>query len=266
MSTLFEAPVHLVMMLAAIVAGQDPAAPPVAGAMRGAEAGQGNYAFSDTTWLTAVRQGFGGAKVEAYRGRIFTTSGGRVYVPVAAEKIEILAARQNADTARAVAVDLARFNAAGLRSRLGRGPGVKDLYAAHMFGLDNAARLAGLKATEPNAFVATALPELASAYPDAVMRRGSPVTVASFYQSLPGAGPEAAIAANITPAQMPEILTAGPAAGLVIGVPDQASVDRAAPLRGVIKDIDQASNATAGARGLEQVAGLEWTTTVLRTP
>ena len=187
MSSMFDAPAHLVMLLASVVAGQEPVEPVVSEPVRAAILEQGPYDFSETNWLAAVRKGFGGARLEPHRGRIFATSNGRLYVPVLSEKKEILSTRQNALDARAVAIDEARFNAVELKKRLGREASVKDLYAAHVFGLDLAARLAGLKATQPNAVAAIALPDLAAAYPSAATQKGAALTIAEVYQRLPDA-------------------------------------------------------------------------------
>lgn len=265
MSSLFDAPAHLMMVLAAAVAGQAPADGPLLDNLRAPVAQQGPYAFNDNAWLAAVRQGFGGARTTSYRDRIFATSGGRVYVPVQAEKLDILAGRQNVTMARAVAVDLAKFHAGELRSLLGHDPGVKDLYAAHMFGLDVSARLAGLRASKPDALVASALPEIIDAYPEAAMRRGVGITVADLYRRLPDVQD---IANNTAANLVIEPLNAG-VRRLVIEAPLAPHADRAAPLRGVIKEAaqPQADQLTAGKAA--QVARLEvpplaWTTQVRR--
>ena len=265
MSSLFDAPAHLMIVLAAAVSGQVPADAPPLDNPRAAMAEQGPYAFSDNAWLAAVRQGFGGADTTPFRDRIFATSGGRVYVPVQTEKQDILAGRQNATMARAVAVDLAKFHVAELRSLLGHDPGVKDVYAAHMFGLDVSARLAGLRASKPDTLVASALPEITDAYPEAAMRRGVALTIADLYRRLPDAQDTATnTAANV----VIEPLNTG-VRGLVIGAPLPLHADRAAPLRGVIKDAVQPEADAVITAKAAQVAGLEtpppdWTTEVRR--
>lgn len=247
MSSLFDAPAHLIMMLAAVVAGQQPADSPLPLRSPAAVAAQGPYAFSESMWLTAVRQGLGGASFEPYRGRIFATSAGRLYVPVLSERQGILAARQSPEMSQAVAVDLARFHAGELRSRLGRPAAVKDLYAAHMFGLDIAARLAGLNAIGPETLAVNALSEIAVAFPADFMRRGVPITVAEFYRRLPDAQ-------DLSPS---------------VAVNTMAPIDRAAPLRGIIKEADRPSESAEVSSKADQIAGLEppvlnWTTQVRR--
>lgn len=266
MSSLFDAPVQLMLVLATVVAGQDPApAPPIDTAVT-ESAATGPFSFSESAWLKAVRDGYGGQALAPHRSRIFTTSGGRVYIPVQSESREILRMRQNAATAQAVAVDLAKFHAVQLRERLGHAPGVKDLYAAHMFGLDAAARLAGLAATKPKTLVSIALPDVAALFPEAAQWRGTPVTIASLYDRLPDGQDFAARMAvsqleNNSPAVQENSRSESPEKNAA-----SLDVHRAAPLRGIIKDADGAgammSEAVLGAR----MAGLTWATQVSRAP
>jgi hypothetical protein len=266
LSSLFDAPVQLMLLLAAVVAGQDPAQVPPAEAAGAATAATGPYSFSEAVWLNAVREGLGGEAVAPFRGRIFKTSGGRVYIPVQSESREILAARQNPALAQAVARDLARFNATQVRERLGRPAGVKDLYAAHMFGLDAAARLAGLAVTKPKTLVSIALSDVASSFPEAALWRGASVTVASLYERLPD-GQEFAV-----PVAVSSLENALP----VVQAPSPADashkksvfldVQRTAPLRGIIKEADGVGAGIANAASNARVADLDWATEVRRTP
>ena len=256
MSSLFDAPAQLVMLLASVVAGQEPVESTEIEPIRAAIVEQGPYAFSETNWLAAIRKGFGGASLEPFRGRIFATSSGRLYIPVVAEKNDILAARQRTPEARAVALGEARFNAAELRNRLGREAGVKDLYAAHMLGLDVAARLAWLKATRPNALAATALSDLAASFPQAVMQKGAPVTVAEVYRRLPEA-PHQNVALGLSTSD-------GRGEASDSAVPTSAPKPPA-PLRGGIKDeVAIASGSNEG--WFPAQLALEWTTEVYRAP
>lgn len=272
MSSLFDAPVQLVIMLAAIVAGHEPAELAPTGGQIPVVAEQGPFAFSEAVWLGALRLGYGGADAAPYRGRIFATTGGRIYVPVIAEKREILAARRSGPVARAVAVDLARFHAGELRQRLGRAPNVKDLYAAHMMGLDIAARLAGLSTATPKALVASAVPEIAATFPQLVTRRGARVTVADFYGRLPGsADPILLVTENVplapASAPVPEApISTIPKSQFQVSRTLPVGLDdyRAAPLRGLIEEANVAAiHAAQPARG-EHLAKLGWTTVVYR--
>lgn len=245
MSAWFEAPAHLILILAAVVSGQEPVAqlPVSATSLRATD--QGPYGFSEATWLSAVKSGFGGSAVESHRSRIFITSNGRLYLPVAAERSAILGARQDEMVARAVALDLARYNFSQLRSSLGRAAGVKDLYAAHLAGLDVAVRLARLNASNPRAVVADAFPELTSTLP--AVR--STITVADFYHLLP----DGAVMATPTPGE-PKLT------GLQIAAPATEFADRFAPLRGVLKGAVTAEIAS------NKLALLEWTAEVRLAP
>ena len=246
MSAWFEAPAHLMLVLAAVVSGQEPAAQSLVPATSVRPAEQGPYAFSEQEWLSAVQRGLGGSAIEPYRRRIFATSNGRLYVPVAAERVAVLRVRQDERAARAVALDLARHNSTELRLRLGRAAGVKDLYAAHLAGIDLAVRLAGLNATNPKAVVAIALPELAADFPQ-LLAAGGATTVADVYRVFPDA-PGGGMA-NTTPNE-PDMM------GLQIAAPATDVVDRAAPLRGVLKGPVIADAVS------DKIASLEWTAEV----
>jgi hypothetical protein len=261
-SSLFDAPVQLILLLAAVVAGHAPAAAPPVEPASIVHAARGPFAFSETIWLTALHDGRGGDASAVYRGRIFKTSGGRIYVPVLAEQRAILAARRSAAMARAVANDLALANKASLQTRLGRAASVRDLYAAHVFGLDLAAKLAVLQAAEPEARIALVLPELGAAFPEAANLLSGAQTVAGFYQRLPD-GAEALAQINLAlPSAADAPLQTAPH---MVSALQNSIASRRAPLRGIIKDAPPHATEDAS-RADERVAELTWTTEVHRTP
>lgn len=81
-----------------------------AGAVRASETGPGNDAppFTSATWLAAVFEcGPRSAVSRPWLDRIFRTSGGRYYVPSAAEREAVEALRKGPDARREIAACLA---------------------------------------------------------------------------------------------------------------------------------------------------------------
>jgi hypothetical protein len=204
------------LLLAAVASGSKTGATSSMVPPDHAKSPAGIYAFSETQWLNAIHLGYGGNETAAFRSRIFATTGGRLYVPRMDEKTEILAARRNDAAARAVARDLAAANFSALSKKLTHAPSYKDLYAAHVFGLDAAVRLAGLRETAPKAPLSLALPELSLQDFKAAGLASASGAVRDLYD------------------RMPEPKPVGFAAT------DRASQPAAAPLRGAVTDRDRA--------------------------
>jgi len=260
-SSLFDAPVQLLIVLATAIAGPDAVPPSAVSSAPVASpvtlTSEGPYAFSAPVWLNAVREGHGGTGLASYRSRIFVTSSGRLYVPVQSEARAIMKLRESPPVAAAVALDLARLHATQLSAALSRAPSVKDLYAAHRLGLDTAVRLARLRLAKPNALVSTALPDIATAFPEAAAWRGKPMTLAKFYDRLPdlAGGVLEAISARSDSREAPVALTYVP----------QVGAERSAPLRGLIAEVS-GSSASARLAGMVPVAQLNWAARVERAP
>lgn len=260
MSPLFDAPAHLIVLLASIAAGQDAPNAPMSVAQRPAVEQHNPYAFSDATWLEALRHGFGGVAAEPYKARIFSTSGGRVYVPVASDMAEIVAAKQNPSLARAVAIDMTRSNGAALKIGLGHSADIKDLYVAHILGLDAAMRLASLKAVTPGALLAETIPEMIQTPHLGLMATGPKLTIAGFYARLPGAEIDAALAARSS-----MVADGDATANMHISADASQPVERWAPLRGIIIDREDkpAAWASSASRQLaEAEPPHDWETSV----
>lgn len=177
MSSLFDVPAQLALVLTLAASGPGdgaPIAPPVetaavasASSLLDAEPLEGPYRFSETSWLRALRDDLpAGEKQPDITSRIFKTSGGRYYVPAAAERRSILAARANADLAVRAAQAFASHNAARLREALRRPPTPGDLYIAHVFGPEAAIKFIRQAETRPNDPAAPLAPELAPSEPN----------------------------------------------------------------------------------------------------
>jgi hypothetical protein len=196
-SSLLDVPAQLALVLylaAATVAGEpatapiaSPPAPAAAAAPLVARPLAGPLRFSETIWLKALKDGAGASETPNYAAAIFQTSGGRYYVPVEAERVRILAARDSAELAGRVAHALAQSNARHLAVALRRVPTPGDLYLAHVFGPEAAAEFIELVTAKPHADAAKHLPELAQDAPALLSIGRTPLTLAQVYIRLTAA-------------------------------------------------------------------------------
>jgi hypothetical protein len=187
LSSLFEIPAQLAMLLslAASTAGHDvagepsksfPTAPPGV-----VEPVEGPLRFTDRGWMRALYENQ--EEADGLGARIFVTSSGRYYVPVASDLRRILDTRQNAEMAQRVASAAAVRDAARIRRALKRAPAAADLYVAHVFGPETAITLIEEVGRAPDAPLKESFPMLA-ALPEV---RQAPLTVAQFYRRLSAA-------------------------------------------------------------------------------
>jgi hypothetical protein len=186
---------------------------------------EGPYRFTEQAWLRALTQmGSGGAQ-ERYRARIFRTTSGRYYVPTESERGEILALRRDVRIACPAAQALAAENVRSLHATLGRPPIASDLYLAHVYGRETAARMSTLAKDKPGEMARSHLPELGAA----ASEPGARMTLAQLYERL-----ALALAANrksqppITDMKVPEPRRAAPRA-----VGENASEPRSTLLEGL---------------------------------
>jgi hypothetical protein len=143
---------------------------------------EGPLRFSESIWLRALREG--GEAAPEYAGRIFQTSGGRFYVPTAADRRKILAARSDGALASRVARAFADANAKRLRAAVRHPATAGDLYIAHVFGPEAATRFLKLVKSEPQDVASAAAPELAQVAPTLFYSAGKPLTLAQVYRRL----------------------------------------------------------------------------------
>jgi hypothetical protein len=189
LSSLFEIPAQLAMLLslAASTAGHD--APMEASkafptaAPESVEPIEGPLRFTERGWMRALYENQ--AEAEGLGARIFVTSGGRYYVPVASDRRRIFETRQNAEIASRVASAAAVRDATRIRSALKSAPAAADLYVAHVFGPETAISLIKEVGRAPDAPLKESFPMLA-ALPE-VQGNGAPPTVAQFYRRLSAA-------------------------------------------------------------------------------
>jgi arginine exporter protein ArgO len=165
LSSFFDVPAGLLFVLSLAVSGPDgstaeirKAVLPENAAMR-QETADG-CAFSHQAWLRSLKQGFGGALFAGWPERIFKTSAGRYYVPVASEKRKLSKLRHDGAMSCFVALSAAMQNAHVLQQALSREPKLTDLYLAHAFGPDRAVALLQAARTSPNGLLADHFPNL----------------------------------------------------------------------------------------------------------
>ena len=190
LSSLFEIPAQLAMLLslAASTAGHDapveasksfPTSVPEL-----VEPIEGPLRFTERGWMRALYENQ--AQADGLGARIFVTSGGRYYVPVASDRRRILETRQNAEIASRVTSAAAVRHVSRIRSALKRAPAAADLYVAHVFGSETAISLIREVGRAPDAPLKESFPVLA-ALPEVQQGNGAPPTVGQFYRRLSAA-------------------------------------------------------------------------------
>ena len=196
MSPLLEVPAQLALVLSLAASGPGdgtPAAPPPletaavssAQALLDPQPLEGPYRFSESNWLRALRDDLSAGEAQAdYAGRIFKTSGGRYYVPTAAERRQILDARANAALAARAAQAFATDSAARMRAALRRPASASDLYIAHVFGPESAISFIRLAEARPSEPAAKQMPAFAQSAPELLQTDGAPLTLAQLYRRL----------------------------------------------------------------------------------
>jgi hypothetical protein len=191
LSSLLEVPAQLALALslaAATVGNEGPAAPDAAGAPAHVtlqpQSLEGPFRFGEGIWFRALKEALPGKDAPAFSARIFKTSGGRYYVPAAAERRQILEARKDGVLAGRVARAFAERNARGMRAALQRQVTAGDLYIAHVFGPEAALSFIKLAHARPNEAAAKHMPELARAAPALLAPKGVPISLAGLYERL----------------------------------------------------------------------------------
>ena len=138
MSSLFDVPAQLalVLSLAASGAGEAPRPRPVAETAAIASAPslldpeplEGPLRFSEGTGCARSARTPAARRDADYSARIFKTSGGRYYVPAAAERRQILGAHVRMPLSRPRRAGVRADNARRMRAALHRAPTAGDLY------------------------------------------------------------------------------------------------------------------------------------------
>lgn len=194
MSSIFDVPVQLMLVLSLAAATAEIESN---GSRRVAATGnvtiavvgsgprlQGPFRFSSHIWLRALKATPSEKGLGALSDRIFRTSSGRLYVPAAAERRQILDARFNGAIAGRVARSFAEHNAQFLRPAIGRKVNAGDLYIAHLLGPERAAKLIKLASERPNADAVEYAPDIARVLSAAAYGRRAPRRLGDLYARL----------------------------------------------------------------------------------
>lgn len=155
----------------------------------------GLYQFIESTWLKTLDQHgdkhgleWADAAINPY-GRVTD----------AATRDRLLSLRNDADLSSMMAAELARDNAAGLRSALGREPEPTELYMAHFLGLGGARKFLGALESNPGQSAVALLPEAARANRSIFYAGSSPRSVSEVMTLMQGKV-DAAYQASTAPA------------------------------------------------------------------
>lgn len=194
LSSLLDVPAQLALVLslaASTATSAPPSAPPANQlAVSGPRAAviarpiAGPYRFSEDLWLRALKESLPQQGISQFAEQIFKTSGGRYYVPRASERRTVLKGRYDPKLSQYAAHAFALSNARAMRSVLERAPTPGELYIAHVFGPEGAAKLMMLARSKPDASAAEHLPDLAQSAPGLVYAGRVPRTLAQVYTQL----------------------------------------------------------------------------------
>jgi hypothetical protein len=190
LSSLFDVPAQLALLLSLAAAGTGPTAPNAPGLAPTTFSAHtirepilliGPYRFGEEMWLRALKEGPADDESRAMAGAVFRTSGGRYYVPASGERERILAKRASEELAARVARAFAEINRERMRTALQRPPTGGELYIAHVLGPETAVALIDGAKAAPDQIAAERLPELAAAAPEVAMADGRRRTLAEVY-------------------------------------------------------------------------------------
>lgn len=155
--------------------------PHMAEALSAATDPRGAFGYTEQHWLAALKQT---GVAPANTRRIFLTSTGRAYVPVAAERRHILGLRQDIVIAGQVAFLEAKANAVTMRRVLRHWPSIAELHAAHIFGAAAATRLVLGAAANPGQPAAEHLGPITIEHAGLLSRGGRPMAASDLMHLL----------------------------------------------------------------------------------
>lgn len=166
-------------------------------------------------WLRLIKRHGADAGLKLHADRVFSTSSGLHYVPLADERAAILAlARDERTIAKVMAVAAADLSPR-LAAAIGRAPMVDDLAVALVLGIDATVRMIAVARSTPAVAVAEGLPDLAVAYPEhafsSTRARTATEMIAAVRASLIGPAPPATARAvtSTNPGRWTAVTTTG---------------------------------------------------------
>lgn len=185
MSSIFDVPSGLLFVLSLVTSNPSDVATAATGIAAPKASVTLNLAkapcrHSEQAWLAALKNGAGGSAFSTLAGRIFRTTGGRYYVPVAQDRAEILKLQGDSAVSCFIALSSAAANAAHLKADLGRDATLSDLYLAHVLGRDLAQRILIVTNKTPRVRLAKQFPNLDRKLPGLYRGKGKHMTLQGF--------------------------------------------------------------------------------------
>jgi Transglycosylase SLT domain len=123
----------------------------------------GLFQFIEQTWLSTLKQAGPAFGYGNYADAISRTPSGRYVVEDPGLRAEIMQLRKDPTANALMGGVFTQQNTAVLATRLGRAPSESELYIAHFFGPNGAAKAISLAQSNPNANAAEAFPAAAGA-------------------------------------------------------------------------------------------------------
>ena len=180
MRVLREAASPLLFVLA-LAASLPEAAGPMEGALQAVDVradalardrSSSNLVGDERRWLSAISLCQDDPILGTWSERVFTTSEGRKYVPLAIERAQIMALRNSSRHVARATFWQALAARRNLEHSFGRRVGVHDLIVAHRLGVDDASSLLQLAERSPDGNAAEHLPRMALKEPDLFFAKG----------------------------------------------------------------------------------------------
>lgn len=189
MSSIFDVPAGLLFVLSLATANPSDVATAATGiaapkASKTINLNKAPCRHSEQAWYAALKGGAGGVAFSSLSERIFQTTGGRYYVPVAKDRRQLLQLQRDNAVSCFIALSSAATNAARLKVHLGRDATLSDLYAAHVFGSDRAIRILKARDATPKKRMADVFPTLDAVVPGLYAGRRQRMTLDAFSNRL----------------------------------------------------------------------------------
>ena len=162
----------------------------------------GLFQFLESTWLQVMKEEGPRLGYGDIAGKIEKTSGGDYLVRDPQLKAQILALREDPQTASDLAAAFTKSNGDYLKARFGRMPSAGELYIAHFLGAQGAERMFTAGLQNPDQIAAKLFPKQAAANPTIFYSGGQPRTIRDVYRSLVAKHEGGGASANFTAQQM----------------------------------------------------------------
>jgi hypothetical protein len=145
----------------------------------------GLFQFIDQTWLATLRGAGAQHGLADAASAIQQGPDGRLHVPDARRRAEIMALRRDPGVSAAMAAAFTQSNREQLQAAIGREPSAPELYVAHVMGARGASELLSRMGSDPGRIAARDFPEAAAANRSIFFERGGrPRTVSEVFAQL----------------------------------------------------------------------------------